>query len=158
MQVSGATLEYLIDHDNQTTHHYVSEDNRVKRDFVLDINPHANIRDRGDGMNVIDARWIDVRNGLFIDITGLSETYPDALPGVLLCKNYHRYRLQDLYPMRESLYEGIPVKIPYNYDKILMDEYDSKAMVLTQFEGYVIYTVWSWRSRLMNLTAIIGIH
>lgn len=86
-------------------------------------------------MNVIDARWIDVRTGLFIDITGLSETRPDSLPGVWLCKNYHRYRTRDLFPMRESTYEGVPVKIPYDYDKILMDEYQSKAMVLTEYEG-----------------------
>ncbi|KAI9861013.1 MAG: hypothetical protein M1824_002779 [Vezdaea acicularis] len=135
-KVSGATLDYLGKYENRTTHHYKSEDGTVQRDYLLDVNPHYQLRDRGDGMNVIDARWIDVRTGLFIDITGLSETRPDSLPGVWLCKNYHRYRTRDLFPMRESTYEGVPVKIPYDYDKILMDEYQSKAMVLTEYEGH----------------------
>ncbi|ORY01516.1 mannosylphosphate transferase [Clohesyomyces aquaticus] len=135
-QVSGATLDYLGQHFNQSIHHYVSEDGETKRDFLLDVNPWIWERERGDGMNVIDARWIDIRNGLFIDITGLSETHPDTNPAVWSCKNYHRYRTSDLYPMRESIFEGVPAKIPYAYDKILIEEYQEKALVLTEYEGH----------------------
>ena len=39
--------------------------------------------------------------------------------------------------MRDSMYEGVPAKIPYAYDKILMEEYHEKALVLTEYEGYV---------------------
>lgn len=28
-------------------------------------------------------------------------------------------------------------KVPYNYDKILVDEYEEKALVMTEFNGYV---------------------
>lgn len=136
-QVSGATLEYLGKNLNRTIHHYVSEDKKVKRDYLLDINPWMWERERGDGMNIIDARWIDIRNGLYIDITGLSETHPDVAPGVWSCKNYHRYKTSDLYPMRESIYEGVPAKIPYAYDKILTEEYQQKALVLTEYEGHL---------------------
>jgi hypothetical protein len=136
-QVSGATLDYLGQHFNRSIHHYVSEDKTVKREYLLDVNPWIWERDRGDGMNVIDARWIDVRNGLFIDITGLSETKPETDPGVWSCKNYHRYRTSDLYPMRESIFEGVPAKIPYAYDKILIEEYQQKSLVVTEYEGYV---------------------
>lgn len=86
-------------------------------------------------MNVIDARWIDTRNGLFIDITGLSETRPDAYPGVLSCKNYHHYRVTDLYPMRTTTFEGVEAKVPYAYDKILIEEYHEKALTKTEYEG-----------------------
>lgn len=135
-QVSGATLDYLGKNLNRTVHHYVSEDKKVKRDYLLDVNPWIWERERGDGMNIIDARWIDIRNGLYIDITGLSETHPDVAPGVWSCKNYHRYKTSDLYPMRESIYEGVPAKIPYAYDKILTQEYQQKALVLTEYEGH----------------------
>ena len=128
-QVSGATLDYLSKNLNRTIHHYVSEDKKVKRDYLLDVNPWIWERERGNGMNIIDARWIDIRNGLYIDITGLSETHPDVAPGVWSCKNYHRYKTSDLYPMRESIYEGVPAKIPYAYDKILTQEYQQKALV-----------------------------
>ncbi|KAF2205433.1 hypothetical protein GQ43DRAFT_362392 [Delitschia confertaspora ATCC 74209] len=136
-QVSGATLDYLGQHFNRSVHHYVSDDEKVKREYLLDVNPWIWERERGDGMNVIDARWIDVRNGLFIDITGLSETKPDSSPGVWSCKNYHRYRTSDLYPMRESIFEGVPAKIPYAYDKILTEEYQQKALVLTEYQGHI---------------------
>ena len=88
-------------------------------------------------MNIIDARWIDLRNGLFIDITGLSETHPDTNPGIWSCKNYHRYHTSDLYPMRETVFEGVVAKVPYSYDKILIDEYQEKALVVTEYEGHV---------------------
>lgn len=136
-QVSGETLDYMAHHLNRTLHIYVSDDETVTREYLLDVNPWSWERDRGDGMNIIDARWIDTRNGLYIDITGLSETEPDVAPGIWSCKNYHHYRTKDLYPMRESVYEGVPAKIPYAYDKILLEEYNEKALVLTEYEGLV---------------------
>jgi hypothetical protein len=100
-------------------------------------------RGRGDGMNIIDARWIDTETGLFIDITGLSETRPDTDPGVWSCKNDHRYSVQDLYPMRESVFEGVPARVPYAYEKVLVEEYDDKALTVTEFEGYGLYSAWT---------------
>ena len=134
-QVSGATLRYLAEHMNRTMHHYTDGDDTIHRDYLLDVNPYFEERERGDGSNVIDARWIDIRNGLYIDITGLSETHPDTEPGVWTCKNYHRYSTTELYPLRDSMYEGVPAKIPYEYDRILTQEYDVKALVVTEFEG-----------------------
>lgn len=137
-QVSGSTLKYLGEHWNQTHYDYVSNDNPpVKRTYLLDINPASIERERGNGNNIIDARWIDTRNGLYIDITGLSETHPDDQPGVWACKNYHRYHTTDLYPMRETMYEGVIAKVPYAYDRILTQEYEEKALVLTDYQGYV---------------------
>ncbi len=129
---------------NHTKHHYVSKDKGFKRDYLLDVNPWIWERERGDGDNVIDARWIDTHNGLFIDITGLSETHPDVQPGVWSCKNYHRYRTKDLYPLRESTYEGVPAMIPYSYDQILTEEYEPKALVLTEYQGYAAPTPRVW--------------
>ncbi|KAI4189005.1 MAG: hypothetical protein L6R41_001759 [Letrouitia leprolyta] len=136
-QVSGSTLAYMGEHYNQTRYDYVSNDNPpVKRTYFLDVNPAAVERERGNGLNIIDARWIDTRNGLYIDITGLSETHPDDMPGVWACKNYHRYHTTDLYPMRETMYEGVTAKVPYAYDRILTQEYKEKALVLTDYEGH----------------------
>ena len=123
--------EYL----NSTTHRYTSPEHSVSRKYLLDINPAFVERERGDGYNIIDARWIDVRNGLYIDITGLTETHPDVQPGVWSCKNYHRYRTMDLYPLRDSMFEGVPARIPYAYDSILTEEYRAEALVSTNFHG-----------------------
>jgi hypothetical protein len=136
VQVAGDSLDYMGKHLNMTLQNYTSSDNKVKRTYLLDVNPWIFERERGDGMNIIDARWIDVRNGLYVDITGLSETHPDVKPGVWSCKNYHRYGIKDLYPLRESTYEGVPAKIPYAYDHILMQEYQAKALILTEYQKH----------------------
>ena len=134
-QVSEHTLFTLGEQYNMTMHKYQSEDGKFEREYLMDVGNMIHERDRGDGMNVIDARWIDVTNGLFIDITGLSETHPDTAPGWWSCKNYHKYQTSDLYPMRETIFEGVVAKVPYAYDKILKEEYQEKALVVTEFEG-----------------------
>lgn len=135
-QVSESTLNYMGKHHNGTMYNYVSKDGQTKRTYLLDVNPAIVERVRGNGNNVIDARWIDTSNGLYIDITGLSETHPDDRPGVWSCKNYHRYHTTDLYPMRDTLYEGVGAKVPYAYDRILIQEYKEKALIVTEYEGH----------------------
>lgn len=134
-QVSASTLTWLGSNLNMTMHNYTLPGSDEVRTYLLDVNPHINERVRGDGQNVIDARWIDIRNGLFIDITGLSETNPDQQPGVWVCKNYHRYRTRELYPLRETVFEGVPALVPFSFDRILTDEYTGKALTKTYHEG-----------------------
>lgn len=98
MQVSAGTLNTLGEKYNQTTHKYKSEDGVVEREYFLDVNEWIWQRVRGDGQNVIDARWVDTRNGLYIDITGIAETDPVGSPGILHCKNYHRYHVCHFQP------------------------------------------------------------
>ena len=139
VQVSASTLTWLGENLNMTMHNYTSPGldggEEVHKEYLLDVNPNIVERVRGDGMNVIDARWIDVTNGLFIDITGLSETNPSAQPGVWSCKNFHRYRTRDLYPLRETVFEGVPALVPYSFDKILTEEYSARALTKTFHEG-----------------------
>jgi phosphorylcholine metabolism protein LicD len=139
VQVSAATLHYLGKNLNRTHHEYTYTDpatgSTLKKEYLLDINPHHSDVGRGDGQNVIDARWIDLSNGMFIDITGLAEREPSRQPGVWSCKNYHRYRTTELYPMRQTEFEGVPATIPYSFDRILVDEYGTKSLVTTEWEG-----------------------
>jgi hypothetical protein len=139
-QVSSSTLTWLGDNLNMTFHNYTgtgADGIEVHREFLLDVNPNSADRLRGDGQNVIDARWIDTRNGLFIDITGLAETNPSMQPGIWSCKNFHRYRTRDIYPLRETEFEGVPALIPYSFDRILTEEYSARALTKTEHEGYV---------------------
>ena len=119
-------------------HLYSPEDGSAERQYLLDVNPHYTERTRGDGFNIIDARWIDTKTGLYIDITGLSETQPDLLPGVWSCKNDHHYQTRDLFPLRESTFEGVYALIPYSYEQILVNEYQRSALVNTVWLGYVL--------------------
>ncbi|KAI9053857.1 hypothetical protein LZ554_002804 [Drepanopeziza brunnea f. sp. 'monogermtubi'] len=139
-QVSGSTLAWLGANMNMTLHNYTvsaTDGTEVFREYLLDVNPFSAVRVRGDGQNVIDARWIDVQSGLFIDITGLSETNPSARPGIWRCKNYHRYHTTDIYPLRETEFEGVPALVPYSVDRILRKEYSARALTKTKHEGHI---------------------
>jgi hypothetical protein len=137
-QVSASTLTWLGENLNMTVHNYTvvePDGSKSQRQYLLDVNPNHVDRSYSNGMNVIDARWIDMRNGLFVDITGLSETRPAQQPGVWSCKNYHRYRTRDLYPLRETVFEGVPALVPYAFDKILKEEYTNRALTKTFHQG-----------------------
>ncbi|KAH8678173.1 LicD family-domain-containing protein [Xylariales sp. PMI_506] len=140
VQVSTSTLHYLAKNFNRTTHEYKYVDEttgaEVTKSYLLDINPHYGDVTRGNGMNIIDARWIDTSNGMFVDITGLMER-EDRRPGVWSCKNHHRYKTTELYPMRQTEFEGVVAMIPYAFDKILVDEYGPKSLVTTDWSNHL---------------------
>ncbi|KAJ4336925.1 mannosyltransferase, partial [Neurospora sp. IMI 360204] len=84
VQVSNSTLGTMAASYNGTTFDYVytlsdqeekeglgkQGELHVKR-YLLDVNPYWAQRTRLEGLNVIDARWIDMENGMYVDITGL---------------------------------------------------------------------------------------
>ncbi|KAG9589825.1 hypothetical protein KCV01_g12088, partial [Aureobasidium melanogenum] len=41
-----------------------------------------------------------------------------------------------IFPLRESVFENTPVKVPYAYTDLLAEEYGSKALVKTTFENH----------------------
>lgn len=139
VQVTNSTLQWMGENLNRTTHeyNYTNPDTGdfLTKQYFLDINPHHVDLDRGDAMNIIDARWIDVANGMFIDITGLREREADR-PATWSCKNKHRYNSQDLWPMRITEFEGVRTRIPFNFEKVLIDEYGTKSLVTEEWSGH----------------------
>ncbi|KAI1825333.1 LicD family-domain-containing protein [Xylaria intraflava] len=159
VQVSVATLSFLGERYNRSIHEYEYDydvdvdgdldvdvdksssnssegvNTKVKKAYLLDINPHYIALTKGNGANVIDARWIDTSNGMFIDITGLRERNVERFPGIWSCKNNHRYRTAELWPLRRTEFEGVEAWIPYEFDKVLTDEYGTKSLVTTEWAG-----------------------
>ncbi len=43
----------------------------------------------------------------------------------------------DVFPLRDSIFEDRPVKIPYNYAWLLEEEYGRAALVRTKHQGSV---------------------
>lgn len=92
---------------------------------------------QGNGRNFIDARFIDVNTGLYIDISVLSHTghqppqslYEStsdisklkAMP--VHCKNWNWHSLDELLPIRHTFFEGASVYIPSNVLSILLRKY-----------------------------------
>ncbi|KAL5342361.1 LicD family-domain-containing protein [Aspergillus crustosus] len=133
-QVSEATLSRLATEFNGTVARYNTTPSG-QHSYLLDVNPWARQRDRGMGLNIIDARWIDMQTGLYIDITGLSRLNKEK-PNTWGCKNNHNYLISDIYPLRASYFEGVAAKVPFRYESVLTDEYTGKALTETHYNKY----------------------
>jgi len=139
MQIDVLSLQTLAEEYNSTVWTAIPSNagpGAEPRDYFLDVNPFWVERVHGDGANFIDARFIDTRNGLYVDVTALTELDPENRPNIVSCKNYHNYRLEDIYPLRESVFERTIAKVPYNYKTILAEEYSQRSLVLAAWEGY----------------------
>ncbi|KAK0740265.1 LicD family-domain-containing protein [Schizothecium vesticola] len=107
------------------------------RRYLLDINPFYGMVGRGQGLNVIDARWIDVENGVYVDITGLREREEGAGDGVVWsCRNAHRYGKGELWPMRETEFEGVRARVPGDVEEVLAREYGRGSLTRGEWMGY----------------------
>ncbi|KAH0562844.1 hypothetical protein GP486_002531 [Trichoglossum hirsutum] len=136
-QVTESTMRYLANYYNMSVHRYEDADSPDGKDFLLEINPNYVNRDRSDRHNVIDARWVDTTTGLFADITVVARNHSHPTKGMLSCKDGHDYLESSIFPLRDSTFEGIPVKIPYAYVGILAEEYGKQSLTRTKFAGYV---------------------
>ncbi|KAF2657008.1 hypothetical protein K491DRAFT_627426 [Lophiostoma macrostomum CBS 122681] len=148
VQISEPSMAFLAAYYNMTVYHFTvkippeaagDELDEAGRDYLLEINPNWTNNSTLDLHNVIDARWIDMTTGLFIDITTLryNQSSEDTAEGQkLFCKDKHTYMSKSVFPLRESEYEGKPVKVPYSYAELLEEEYGKKVMTRTRWEGH----------------------
>ncbi|PWY95502.1 mannosylphosphorylation protein [Aspergillus sclerotioniger CBS 115572] len=139
VQISEPTIHFLADYYNMTEHHFDIPGVEGGRTYLLEINPNYVVRSTDDKLNVIDGRWIDTSSGLFIDITAVrkdDERRKHGDPGSLMCKDGHRFDETEIFPLRNSYFEDVPVKIPFEYVRLLKKEYGSKSMTSSVFQGY----------------------
>jgi len=156
VQVPVMDLHKLSMEFNQTLVVEDAEDGYGR--YFLDCGTFISLRDRGNGLNNIDARFIDVDTGLYIDITGLAvsnsgtpQRYKDNLPTdwsssdnveintflkTYNCRNNHFSSHDELSPLVKTLVEGEIGYVPKKYADILKVEY-SKGMLNKKFSGHV---------------------
>ncbi len=131
-------LDWLGRHYNRTL---LIEDPRIGTGrFYFEVDPWY--IERGSGQNPIDARLIDIRTGIYIDITALAfspnnepnqKLYEDTdykkenNPAVT-CKNWNWIILDDILPLRRTLYEGYKALVPKNFKRILTLKYGSESI------------------------------
>lgn len=154
VQVSEPGIHFLAENYNMTEHSF-DIPGIGERKYMLDINPHYIVRTTLDKQNVIDGRWIDTSSGLFIDITAVradESRRAHGDNGALLCKDSHRYYENDIFPLRRTVFEGVPAKVPYAYTKLLAEEYGRKSMTNAQFNGY------TFSEELQRWVQTSGIH
>lgn len=139
VMLSEPSMQHLADFYNMTMHHFKLPGVPEGRDYMLEINPHFKNGSITDRLNVIDARWIDTDTGLFIDITTLrrNETAEqEGKAGAMMVKDRHHYVFDEIFPLRQSFFEDTPVKIPYAYSDLLVEEYGQKSLVSKDHENH----------------------
>lgn len=107
-----------------------------KGKYLLDVNPNYESRSVAKAnKNVIDARFICVSSGLFIDITALIITAPHSYP-ILQCKSPHFYTPNDIFPLFSGTLEGVQIYRPYDIVRTIAREYGIRPMTATSFKGF----------------------
>lgn len=101
--------------------------------YYVDVGPAYVERLRGNGKNVIDARFIDVDSGMYIDITALAYAEQQHK---FHCKNWHRYELETVSPLRKTLFEGMEAYVPRDFESMLNQEYKKEPLTNTRFKGH----------------------
>ena len=136
------TLSFLANFYNMTVYHYRSPNFPEGKDYMLEINPTFNfIGGPYDKLNMIDARWIDRDTGLFIDITSVRPNMTARAMGkhgALMCKDKHNYIENQIFPLRDSIFEETPVKIPFDYTYLLEEEYSKASLTRTEWSLLVL--------------------
>ena len=143
VMVSEESIFHLANYYNMTIHRYKLSGIGEGRDYLLEVNPHY-WNNSVDMINKIDARWIDTDTGLFIDITTLRRNTTAesiGIQGAMMVKDKHHYKYDDIFPLRRSTFEGFPVKIPYAYADLLLEEYGQMALTNTLFLNHRFDTV-----------------
>lgn len=119
--------------------------------YLIDCSTFLHHRDRASKDNHIDARFIDVDTGTYIDITGLgknNESPPPEFDSYIRNKNSHGESVElymdrrkhwinyeKISPLRFSMLGGVPVFIPNDVMSLLNYEY-SKGTSSYYFSGY----------------------
>ncbi|KAK9237486.1 LicD family-domain-containing protein [Lipomyces kononenkoae] len=136
VQMFIRTVERMSKQFNATTYEYITGEGE-SRHYYIDVNPYFAYRFRGKGENVIDARFVDMQNGLYIDITALAEADPIRRPNVLSCKNNHRYLVDDILPLRQTLFIGHRAYVPYEFERVLQKEYSRRALTNEKYMDFI---------------------
>ncbi|KAF2859010.1 hypothetical protein K470DRAFT_282923 [Piedraia hortae CBS 480.64] len=139
VMISEKSIHHLADYYNMTVHHFWMPTLNKGCDYLLEVNPHFAI-EAADKDNKIDARWIDTDSGLFIDITSIRRnSTADHIDdqGLMVAKDTHQYYYDEIYPLRETMFESFPAKVPYAYADILVDEYGPGALANIQIQSHV---------------------
>ena len=140
-----------------TVHTFEGESEEApERSYLLEINPNYDDGGTEDKNNVIDARWIDMDTGLFLDITAVRR-HRDPTMGrdILRCKDSNQYEESDLYPLVKTTLNDVAVVVPSRPEKILAEKYGESSLTQAAWEGYVpIIPISHFTALILDL----GIH
>ncbi|MCJ1321300.1 hypothetical protein MMC15_006644 [Xylographa vitiligo] len=131
MHIPLSNLTFLAAYYNMTVHSYgISQ-------YLLDINPWYGERNGStDAGNVVDARWIDMQTGLYVDVTAVGDRWGGEGMRMLVAKDGHTYDREAVFPLRESRFQDERAWVPRDAVAVLAREYGQEALRRKVFRGY----------------------
>lgn len=93
----------------------------------------------------IDARYIDLKTGFYIDVSALWNSNEREPPDefkredrstIYHCKHYNWFSHKQLFPLRRTLYEGGQAYVPHDYESIMWFKYGKDSMESTNNYGH----------------------
>eukprot|EP00668_Euglena_longa_P010205 GGOE01012381.1.p1 GENE.GGOE01012381.1~~GGOE01012381.1.p1 ORF type:complete len:417 (-),score=71.94 GGOE01012381.1:1021-2271(-) len=105
----------LLSHDRYGKYDRTTYNGR----YVFEINPNSAQR-APDQRNLIDARFIDMETGMFIDVVAVSY---DSKTESLQCKRAERFNPRDIFPIRKTTFLGATAWVPSNVSQFLITKY-----------------------------------
>lgn len=140
VQMPISELHKLSERFNQSL--IVEDVNSGYSKYFIDVSSSITHRNKGNGANNIDARFIDVDTGLFIDITGLAIT-DENKPGrykdieAAHCRNNHFTAINEISPLIEVHFEDQKTYIPNKFLNILDYEYNINSISDKNYKDYI---------------------
>ncbi|OBA22037.1 hypothetical protein METBIDRAFT_40019 [Metschnikowia bicuspidata var. bicuspidata NRRL YB-4993] len=140
--------------------------------FLIDVGTYIHNRERSDTGNHIDARFVDVDSGIYIDITGLAKSSmnlpqeykdnpivqkadDDAAAEVYNDRRKHFYTLPQLLPLHYSMMGGVPLYIPNQISDRLKWEYSHGTDSYEFHDWFFVPKLQLWITK-DKLTAIFN--
>ncbi|KAJ1555099.1 vacuolar sorting protein VPS33/slp1, partial [Nowakowskiella sp. JEL0078] len=101
--------------------------------FVLDVSPFIHIR-QSQPHNAVDARFIDTKTGMFIDISAFTSV--PWIPGHIETKKPVESTIHHIRPLRRTTFCDAPAWIPATAESILEKEFGYLALTRTSSGSY----------------------
>ncbi|KAJ3110364.1 hypothetical protein HK100_003060 [Physocladia obscura] len=113
--------------------------------YLIDVNPTFMVRTcTPSRTNTIDARVVDTKTGYLMDITALTQTVPSM--DTISCKSPHTYHYNQLFPLVETMLDGVKVWRPRAAMAIIAEEYNLFALQRETFRaGNCLYKWNNWK-------------
>tara|TARA_B100000886_G_C20374186_1_gene470970 strand:+ start:367 stop:1050 length:684 start_codon:yes stop_codon:yes gene_type:complete len=125
-------IDIIMMHDE-----FIKLKNMETKDILIEINPNSKNFSKFDVNNKISGRVISKQTGLFIDITNY---YIDN--NLIKCKDGHKFKFNDIFPLKKTKIENIDIYVPNNIDNILIKEYGKKVLLPKYKNWHFINNEW----------------
>lgn len=143
MHMTLPDMQFVASYYNMTVYQFrfLNTPEGEVNQYLLDVNPNHPERVVGRlDNNRVDARWVDMSNGAYIDITALhpldAHAREKGRPILWQTKDGHVYNDADVYPLRRTVFEGVEALVPNNPEKLSAKEYTENSLTEAVFHGY----------------------